>query len=379
MSSGLAQQDRRGGTPPRGGALRRDRLAPPVERRDPSARRRALRAAERVARPAAGRVVVRRHLGAAWRRTAGGGPSLAAAGVADRRRGCARLPPDLPRAAVGGAGRARDHGRGARAASASPATLVRARAGVASFTRAMLARRRGRTDSDRGHLRRRPREPSRGGGTAAPAPRLPGHVLPDRGGARPTARRSGGSACRRRRTAASIHARPLRTAGLRRRRRAVARRPCRGRRAAAGGGRAPPWRGRSRSSIGEDPPAYRLTRSQVRRWRGRASRSGSTRAITDRCPSSRTTSSRAPCDDGRAALEAAAGRPADARSPIRTDTPTSASPPRPAPPAIPTASAARAGRSRRDPIGCCSAAPSCCSRIPARSSWPWHPSYGRID
>ena len=104
--------------------------APPVERRDPPAHGR--RGCEPCERASRGRAAPPGCVVAA---AAGGDPSLAAAGVVDPRRGCARLPRDVPRVPLGGAGRARDHRRGARAASASPATLVRARGAVGAARR----------------------------------------------------------------------------------------------------------------------------------------------------------------------------------------------------------------------------------------------------
>ena len=316
-------------------------------------------------------MVQRRRLGASWRRLRAAAP-----------RGCGRRRPvsqvrssttARTHAAVGRANRARDHRGGARAASTSLATLCTSSCPRRTST-ARCSRAARPADPDRGHLRRRPRKPSRGGGAllrrlACPATFfLTGAGLDGAHGfwwQRLQAAR---------RTAASTHARRF------------ARPPC----APAPSSRSPASPRRSSRRPRRSAPtrrtlaAHRRGPARVPPDAGAGAGAGAGR-LRDRLPHPRSpTTARAHRRRARARPGRRTGR---ARGGHRTRLRVLAYPhgsadervaAAAAAPATPTASAGLTGRSRREPIGCCSAGPSCCSRIPARSSWPWPPSYGRI-
>ena len=278
------------------------RRAGAASRRTSTRQRSYGRLSAEIARQAAGTIPLRRRLGGAWRQMRAAGLCAGGCAVAGARGRRTRLPRDVRHPAARGAGRAGDHRGGARAAPAAPAALVPAGDGVAAPQRdARTAARR--ADPDRGHVRRRPRQPWR---VAAPLLRRLGcpatFFLTGRRG-----RRSGGSACRSRRTAASTHARRCAPrawtpAPSSRSRRSLTKSSWRRR----------PFAPRPASSlarlIGEDPPAYRLTPEQVAALAGAASRSGSTRASTA-AARARRRRARARAGRRRGALEAAAGRP----------------------------------------------------------------------
>ena len=242
--------------------LRRDAGAPPAGRRDRAAHRRPSRPATNARRGRGFRMMLRRRLGASWRRLRAAvlrwrlraSPARVAGALVYHQT--FRTPPSgeqiVPGITAAALERHLRHLR--RSYELVPASQLHG---------AMLARRRGRPDPDRGHLRRRPRKPSRGGGAAPAAPRLPRHVLPDRGGARRSARvlvaaPAGGGGPRPRPTPGASRAVSVR---------AGAEQPLAG--LAADVEQAPAAVRAAVADalsqlIGEDPPAYRLTRSQVR-------------------------------------------------------------------------------------------------------------------
>ena len=285
------------------------------------------------------------------------GPPLAAAGVAGPCRRCARLPPHGPHAAVG---EQIVHGITAAALERHLRHLRRSYQLVpaSQLHCAMLARRRGRPipiavtfdDDLASHLE-----------VAAPLLRrlaCPATFFLTGAGLDGAHGFAGGSACRRRRTGASTYA-------LR-----FARSHC----ALAPGSRSPASPSRSsgrprliRAAVADALAAHRrgLARVPADAVAGaRLARAGFEIGFHTRDHRPRELAddelARA-LDGGQAALGEPRGTGC-ACSPIPTEPLTGASPRQPAAPATPTALAGQTGRSRREPIGCCSAGPSCCSR-----------------